>query len=762
MTDTAPPTKRSRRPQHEAATFVEWLRLRSDDELAELLRLRPDLAVPPPTSMDVLARRAEQRSSIARASDSLSALHLGVIDLLASEGATTEPVSFETLSSVISGRVKQRALKSLVGDLRARALVWGPDSGLSVVSADALPWRQGRAREVAAPLDPHVIASTLAAISPAERKLLDTLAHSSPLGRTRDAAPGTPPDRPVQQLLAAGLLRHIDDETVELPHGVGQILRGESVFDPAGLRPPAINPTPLATADVNAAAAGEALELIRHSQDVIAALGAMPAPMLRAGGLGVRELKRLAKTTGIDEARLSLVVEILAAAGLIAAGLPDPPVSDSGDNFWAPTTTADSWLNASTETRWFTLAGAWFEMARMPWFIGERDQSDKPIAALSEEVRAPNAPDDRRAIFDVLAQFDPGTALSDSDVSLSLSWERPRQAPRLRAPSVAKTLREAAAVGLVARGAISSPGRALLHGGNTEAEMAQALPEPIDYVLVQADLTIVAPGQLTPDLLDRVTLVADLESAGAASMYRIGEDSIRRALDAGMTAAEIHALFDTHSRTPIPQSLTYLVDDVARRHGRLRAGVASSFLRCEDPSLLAEVMASPVAETLALRALAPTVAVSQAPLRAVLDELRAAGFAAAGEDSTGALVDLRPRGARVPVRRGRAGRSPSLSVPDAEQRLTMVRTLRAGDKASASNRSDSARMTGPLIVSTLSNAARSRSSVRIGYVDAQGTASHRIVDPIGVGGGQLEAFDPAAGAVRSFTLHRITYASPVG
>ncbi|WP_164709715.1 helicase-associated domain-containing protein, partial [Rhodococcus opacus] len=119
------------------------------------------------------------------------------------------------------------------------------------------------------------------------------------------------------------------------------------------------------------------------------------------------------------------------------------------------------------------------------------------------------------------------------------------------------------------------------------------LPEPVDHVLVQADLTVVAPGPLTPDLLEQITLVADIESAGAASMYRISEDSVRRALDVGMTAAELHSLFATRSRTPVPQSLSYLIDDVARRHGRLRAGVAASFVRCEDPTLLAEVLASP-------------------------------------------------------------------------------------------------------------------------------------------------------------------------
>ena len=53
-------------------------------------------------------------------------------------------------------------------------------------------------------------------------------------------------------------------------------------------------------------------------------------------------------------------------------------------------------------------------------------------------------------------------------------------------------------------------------------------------------------------------------------------------------------------------------------------------------------------------------------------------------------------------------------------------------------------------------AVHSKRSVNLGYVDAQGVATRRIVDPVAVSGGTLEAFDPAAGTVRSFVLHRVT------
>ncbi|OYD68373.1 helicase-associated domain-containing protein [Rhodococcus sp. OK302] len=756
-----------------ADSLTEWLSARTDAELTELLRLRPDLAVPPPSTMVVLGGRAQQRASVSRAADELDTLDFGILELMALAGAEETPMSRKELNDALAeraltgkGKVTKKAVDASLAKMRATALIWGTDP-ISMVPAviDSIPWRVGRALEPVESMSEAEITAALNALEKRERDLLETLANSSPIGRTRDAAPETPADRPVQKLLAAGLLRWLDEQTVELPATVRQAIRGEPVFDPTTLTAPVITGDKLKPADVNAAAAGEALELVRQSEKVVAVLGAAPAPALRAGGLGVRELRRIAKAAELDESRVNLLVELLSAAGLIASGTPDPtPSVDTSDDYWTPTVAVDGWLNATTARRWEVLASAWIDVPRVPWMIGMRDPSDKPIAALAEEGRAPSAPRDRASVLGLLAELDSGQSASPAEVSRLLAWRHPRRSGRLRTLAVENTLAEASALGLVARGALSSPGRAMLHGGDAEAEMAAVLPKPIDYFLVQADLTLVAPGPLVPDLLEQVTLVADIESAGSASMYRITEGSIRRALDAGLTATELQTMFSTKSKTPVPQSLSYLIDDVARRHGRLRAGVAASFIRCEDASLLAEVLASAVAETLALRALAPTVAVSQAPLREVLAELRAAGFAPAGEDSSGALVDLRPRGARIQNRRLR--QTPrTQSSPSPEQLESLIRTLRAGDRASSPGRggvrADGSRESSAAAIALLSSAARAGKSVNIGYVDAQGVATHRIVDPVSVGGGQLDAFDPASGAVRRFTLHRITSVTPI-
>ncbi|MFC9892644.1 helicase-associated domain-containing protein [Nocardia sp. NPDC127579] len=724
--------------------------------------------MPLPSSMQVLGARAEQRASVLRATDDLNTLEFAIVEMLAVHKASNaEGLGRKALQAQLKGRVTKAALDAALERLMARALVWSDGDELRLVAAatEALPWPIGSTTEIPDALTEPEVVAALQDVSPPGRALLDKLATTNPLGRTKDAAPGTPADRPVQQLLNARLLHWIDAETVELPVTVGQVLRREPVTHPHALTPPKPELRKQTSAEVNAVAAGEVGELLRHCADVLEALGQTPAPALRAGGLGVRELRRIAKQTGVDETRAGLLVELLAAAKLVGKGLPEPePGYDNAEDYWAPTPAADGWLDAPAARRWTALALAWLDLDRMPWMIGMRDANDKPLAALSFELRMPNAPRDRRTILALLTEYPSGTALDPADIGRLLAWRQPRWRRHFRLEAVEQTLREAAELGFIGRGALGSAARALLHGTATsaadaEAEMEAALPEPLDYVLVQADLTVVAPGPLTPELQQRVVLVADVESAGAATVYRIGETSVRRALDAGLTAAELHALFTTHSRTPVPQALSYLIDDVARRHGQLRAGMAQSFVRSDDPALLAQVLAAPVAGTLALRAIAPTVAIAQAPLGELLEQLRAAGFAPAGEDSSGAIVDLRPRGARITVRPN--ARTPYRPTPPSSEQLQLLVTeLRAGDRAASAKsgqavRADGTRTNTAATLALLQLAARVRRPVNIGYVDAQGVASQRVVEPVQVGNGQLDALDPVTGAIRHFTLHRI-------
>ncbi|WP_293002446.1 helicase-associated domain-containing protein [Mycobacterium sp.] len=732
-----------------------WLAELPDERLIRLLELRPDLAQPPPGSIAALAARAQARQSLKAATDELDFLRLAVIDALLVLQADTAPVPVAKLLTLIGDRAPEAEVLDALEGLKERALAWG-DNEIRVASdaGGGLPWYVGQVTLEDASQSPERIAELIDGLDDSQREVLDRLLEGSPLGRTRDAAPGAPGDRPVPQLISIGLLRRIDADTVILPRHVGQVMRGEEA-GPARLAAPDPVVTTTTPADADAAAAGAIIDLLREVDVLIETLSATPISELRSGGLGVREVRRLAKITGVDESRLGLILELAAAAGLIASGLPDPQPAVGDPPYWAPTVAADRFSEATTAERWHLLASTWLDLAARPALIGSRGPDAKPYAALSDSLYSTAAPLDRRLLLEMLTGLPPGSGVDKNTASAALIWRRPRWARRLQPAPVADLLDEAQKLGLVGRGAISTPGRVFVEGAADAAiaAMARALPTPIDYFLVQADLTVVVPGPLERDLADELAKVATVESAGTAMVYRVSEPSIRHALDIGKTADELHTLFTKHSKTPVPQGLTYLIDDVARRHGQLRLGMAASFVRCEDPALLAQAAAG--AEHLGLRVLAPTVAISQAPIGEVLAALQDAGFAPAAEDSTGTIVDIRARGARVPApQRHRSRRSSG--QPSNETLSAVVAVLRKVTTAPF----DSLRIDPAVAMSLLQRAARDRDTVLIKYVDAAGVATQRVVSPIAVRGGQLVAFDSASSSARDFAIHRITSVMP--
>jgi hypothetical protein len=304
------------------------------------------------------------------------------------------------------------------------------------------------------------------------------------------------------------------------------------------------------------------------------------------------------------------------------------------------------------------------------------------------------------------------------------------------------------------------------------------LPAPVDHVLVQADLTVVVPGPPEPALAAELDVLAEPESAGGASVFRVTAASVRRALDVGYTAGDLHSLFRRRSRTPVPQTLTYLIDDAARKHGGLRAGSAGSYLRSDDEALIAEVVADRRLGPLSLRQIAPTVLVSPSPVARLLGGLRDAGFAPVAEDAGGAAVLSRPKVRRAPTRTTSVARVTDQAGPPllAGPRLAgVVEQIRRGDIATRAARrapvtvraANGQDVTGLSAVqrhgeamAVLQQAVREKARVWVGYVDSHGATLSRLVRPVSLSAGYLRAEDDRTETLHTFALHRITAAVP--
>jgi hypothetical protein len=619
--------------------------------------------------------------------------------------------------------------------------------------------------------DPDTVKTLVAELGEQATAILDHLEREGTDGRTEStdrAVTRAEARTPVEQLLARGLLLARDRHHVAVPREVALVLRGGRTTRGPVDEPPEPATSERDQAMVDRAAAGAAFDLVRHVELLLEHWGTAPPGTLRGGGLGVRDLRATAELLHVDEPTAALHVELAAAAGLLAVG-----DTDEHDAAWLPTDAFDHWSAAPVADRWARLAVTWLEGSRLTGLVGSRDQG-KPVNALVPDLERGWVAETRRLALEQLAALPPGRVLAAGTGVPSLvdrvRWLRPRR-PAQRADAVAWTVQEAAVVGVLGLGGLSTHGRVLLEGDDpvhaAPPALEPLLPVPVDHVLIQADLTAVAPGPLEQDLAHHLATMADIESRGGATVYRFTAGSIRRAFDSGWSAAEVHDFIASASRTPVPQPLVYLVDDVSRRFGTVRVGAASSFLRSDDESALAELVHDPRASGLRLRRVAPTVVVSDVPVDVLLPRLRELGTAPVVEapDGTVRLARREAYRARTPRRRT-APTDPRVEARTAARVSATVTAIRAGDEAAANRPSNAesgrlARSSPMSTMALLRESVEAGRTVWIGYVDNHGSTVERVVDPVKVEGGWLTAFDHRSDDVRSFAVHRITAVNPL-
>ncbi|MFG3318891.1 helicase-associated domain-containing protein [Streptomyces sp. NPDC048171] len=652
--------------------------------------------------------------------------------------------------------------------------------------------------------DRRRMTALLAGLPEESREVLARLVWGPPYGQvTHD------PAAHLRALLDRGLLLPTAPGTVVLPREVALHLRAGRAHRTPEPAPPAVEAAATHRPQVvDATAAGQALAALATVTELLKEWDEGGPTVLRAGGLSVRDLKRTAVALDLPEPVAAFWLELAYAAGLIAS-------DGEADERYAPTPAYDEWRELPPAERWADLAQTWLTATRTPGVVGGRDAKDRTLSALGPNLDRSAAPEVRHRVLALLAGLPEGASPTEESVLARLRWERPLRGPErdrreddLRTRLARWTLSEAELLGVTGRGALAAPGRALIGApepphpakdpegpgdklpvhhrtpappappapGERAAAAATAarllaplLPEPLDHVLLQADLTAVAPGPLERELADLLGVLADVESKGGATVYRFTPGSVRRALDAGQTAAELHTFLARHSRTPVPQPLTYLIDDVARRHGRLRVGVASAYVRCDDDATLDEILADRRGAGLGLRRLAPTVLAAQAEPAALLEGLRAMGFAPAAESAAGDVVIARADARRTPPRAAPEPVPDGPPAPDDTLLAAAIRAVRAGDLASTAPRKpgpgdgeggaaggELPRTGAAETLATMQAAVLTGEALWIGYVNAEGSASQRVIAPIRVEGGFVTAYDHTADEVRTYPLHRVT------
>lgn len=711
-------------------SFADELRARSDELIAHLFAVRPDLLSPVPTDLSALSARANSTPSLMRALESLNKFQ---IEVLTSASTLTQPFSKSELLSVSVPEAGEELLR-----LWAAALVYKDGTKYR------LPGNLGQLiGDEPAGLGPKSLKKidfkSLKDLPSDSAAVLERLTWGPPRGQVGNIkAPG----KPIGWLLEHDYLAVMDSKTVVLPREVGMHLRGGKVFKEYSPQANSFVGTARKQKDIDRAAIANISNFLRWCEELAHNWSDEPPIALRSGGLGIRDLKRSADHLGIDENCVAFVAEVLYLGGLIVI---DP------DDQILPTNSFDIWMSRSLEERWSSLVNLWLETSRVSGLAGKI--GEKNIAPLGPELDRAGIASMRKVTLNILAEnleSDPAI----KNLQEIIAWQMPQ---RFNAEYIEWTLREAEWLGLTGQGALSEFGIAFLNGSD-DLGVERALPKPVDHILIQADNSAIAPGPLTVELANMIGTIADIESRGGASVYRFSESSIRRGLDHGQTGEQIKDFLKKTSKTPVPQPLEYLINDVAKRHGRLRVGMAQTYIRCEDEGLLTQILHDKKLESLRFRKLAPQVLVCDFETGDVIATLREANYLPAAENASGILISA------PAIRRAKSRPKPprvisETSAPSSQSEIiikTAVRTLRTGEKASSHKPREVPRTTANETLDLLHQYIEEQASLTIGYADTNGGVSNRLIDPISISLGTLIARDHATGEMQSFRIPRIT------
>ena len=713
-----------------AITFADELRARADDALASIFKLRPDLVSPVPNDFSALAARATSTPSLVRALDSINMWHYQIIEAAC---ALPEPFKKSEIVSVTSEETAF-ALDHLwqMGVLYKEGNNYRTPTNLKMLIGDE-----------PAGLGPIAVKkfefSILKEIPKASEEVLAKLTWGPPRGQIGNIKK---PGNAIGWLLDNGVLVALDSNTVALPRDVAIKLRGGKIHKEMVSKAPNLIGKEVVQKQIDLAAIANISTILRWCEELLHNLSDEPPTALRTGGLGVRDLKKIAEHLGIDETCAGFVAELCYLGGLL--------VIDSDDQI-LPTSAFDIWLTKSAEERWYSLVVLWLDTSRVSGLIGKI--SDKNVAPLGPELDRAGASLIRRSTLKVLND-NPRITPDVKSLQEIVKWINPQRANN---DYVEWTLREAEWLGITGQGALSTFGSNLLNE-KEELEIESALPKPVDHILIQADNSAVAPGPLTPELASEMGTIADIESRGGATVYRFSDSSIRRGLDHGKTGDQIKTFLSKISKTPMPQPLEYLITDIAKRHGRLRVGSAHTYIRCEDEGLVQQILHDKKCEHLRLRKIAPQVLVTDFELAEVIGELREFGYLPAAENSGGVLLS------QPNLRRSKSRPKPpriisEFTAPKDAIVTAAVKTIRAGERS---------KKVDPIIPGTSSNETlalinqyiNEGKSLIISYADNNGGVSNRIIEPISISLGTLTARDETSDEILQFRIPRINGVAP--
>ncbi|MEV4890651.1 hypothetical protein AB0K48_14785, partial [Nonomuraea sp. NPDC055795] len=451
--------------------LLGWLRTLDEDRLGRVLANRPDAIAPPwPRRLDLLAQRLGNGFAVM---ESMRGLPLPCLELAQACLVVHAPTP-STVSALLGAPVEETT--PWLDCLYDHALAWPDGEGVIHLSEAVSRWwaaplglgepldhylnswtisndaLRAMARSLGVPphgnkrrtivratevlADPARMEAMLANAPEGTRQLLESFAWDGPVRGVeggRFVLPGTPEKWAADH----GLLYRPRWDLAEMPREVALCLRGPDYHPPFTPHPPDVATIPIDPAEVDHLMTLAAPHVVERCAAILDNTSKTPLPLLKTGGVGVREVRRVAKETGCDEDETRLLLEVCAVSRLLAW--------DEQLGGMVPTDRFDRWRLDEGSARLRVLLSAWWRMERSSL----RKIDGKYGTVLGDDQSGSSVARVRRAVLTGLAHLPSGTAFADrGSLVRNVHWHAPLLDQALLAECAAGVIDEARLLGL--------------------------------------------------------------------------------------------------------------------------------------------------------------------------------------------------------------------------------------------------------------------------------------------------------------------------
>lgn len=418
-------------------------------------------------------------------------------------------------------------------------------------------------------------------------------------------------------------------------------------------------------------------------------------------GISLADTKRIAALTGKEHDFVRAIFELASAAGLIA----------SQDSRWALTIRASEWVDFSAEQRWQLLAATWLELLGQTAaieLVGEIEIGSNLAQAVRDCF-----PLER---FDAQSRF--GHVITYSEL-----------------------------LGLGVDNYVSSWTKPLLTGDLAKATklIGKALPTTQGRIIIQGDLSVIAPGPLSTDDERALRAFVDIEQAGLASRYRLSALSVSFGMESGLSAEQMRATLLRLAGGTLPQPVDYLLNDAVKRFGRIRViedqRSGGCFVMSKDATLLTELVNDSRLKPYNLIRIDSEALSSRFARDILYFGLREVGHTAIRSDKSGNPIS--------PLKVVAAAAKKAESGDWAET----VARLRKSDQSISSSSDDEA------IMRQIMLAIKSKAKISVTFFGQNEVEQTMTLEPNGVANGRMRARDRKADIERTIPIANISAVS---